>query len=393
MRITTRVAAVSAVGCLLLVGCGGGANEQEEGPKGNTVAGDKLLELADSQMELLTEGTYELPALDPVDPPPGKDLWLVTVGLTAGASVNTADAFEEAGHALGWNVTVFDGKFSPQEWSSGIRSAVAAQADGIWMYSFDCTSVKAALAEAREADIPVVITQGEDCGSGGEALADVVTGYNVQYGDGVVQPGDGTLRDWASASGAAVAWWAVDQLGEEVAAIELVETDLTVTLEAAAGFESVLSQCEECEIVERVEFLGTDVGAPLQQKVEQALVQHPEANVVYANYDSTITSGVAAAVRASAQNDVFVLGMEGFAANMELVRSGEQAAGAGYESEWDSWGAIDAFARLFAGQEPLSNYGFGVKVFDAETNLPSEGEDFKSGLDYQSVFKEAWGIE
>ena len=120
-------------------------------------------------------GTYVLPASGPVAQT-GKNVWVISCGLLAEACSLPAEAVEDASETLGWDVTVFDGQFDADQYTTGIRHALAADqyttgirqalaagADGIVVVAIDCPAARGAFEEAKEQGVPVVGAYSYDC--------------------------------------------------------------------------------------------------------------------------------------------------------------------------------------------------------------------------------------
>lgn len=397
----SRVALVSLAALALAVtsACGSSAGSSSTSAttgSSSSAGGDAAasLKFAEEQLASLYQGTYVAPEGEAITPPTGKKVWAISVGQDALSPVNATQGLVDAGKKLGWEVTVFDGKFDPTLWLAGIRQAIQAKADGIFTYSFDCAPVKAALQEAKAANIPVVLDQGADCGTGADSLA-FVPGYSDVYDNGVITTGpvagtDGFIA-WNKSFGATGAWWLVHATKGEAKVINFVETDIQTTVAIGQGVKDVIARCATCEIVAEVDFTGTELGPQLQQKAAQALLQHPEANAIHANYDTAVTSGIAAAVRASGRK-IFMAGGEGFAPNMDLVRQGIQNTGSGYAASWEGWAGADALARMMLGKTPVPTSGIGVQAYDIDHNMPPAGQGYQTSIDYQAAYLKLWGL-
>jgi ribose transport system substrate-binding protein len=183
----------------------------------------------------------------------------------------------------------------------------------------------------------------------------------------------------------------------EAKTIVTVETDLFVTRIALPGIERVFDKCPTCEIVDVVNFVGTDFGPPLQQKIEQSLNQHPEANSFIAAYDAVMTTGGgAAALRASGRLDeMAIMGGEGSAPGIELIydEAGIDAC-SGISFVPEGYGAVMGLVRIYAGQDPYSGEtGIGSQICDREHNLPPEGDAYEAPIDYPAAYRKLWGLE
>ena len=66
-------------------------------------------------------------------------------------------------------------------------------------------------------------------------------------------------------------------------------------------------------------------------------------------------------------------------------------AGAPYDSNWLSWGAVDTVIRVLD-HKPAVDEGPGVQVIDATHNLPAAGQNYGVSVNYQADYEKAWGI-
>lgn len=384
-RMGQRVAlsALAAFAAMTLAACGDGGNE-DGGASGKASSSD--VAKYDRELQALYKGTYQEPSGGPVSPPKGKNIWVISTGQAIEAAVNVSAGIEEAGRTLDWEVNVFDGRFDSTRQLAGIEQALADKADGIVLIYIDCPPVKAALQQAKAAGVVVVGIQSQECEP---ALEDHV----VRYAD---------HRDFGTylshGFGGTQAKWVIAKTKGEARTIVTAETDLYSTrVTYDPGVTAEFAKCETCEIVDTVEFVGTELGPPLQQKIEQSLNQHPEANSFIAAYDAAMTTGGgAAALRASGRLDeLAVMGGEGSKPGIELIydRAGMQAC-TGTPTGWEGYGAIMGLARIFAGQDPeRGDSGIGEQVCDLKHNLPPKGEGYQAPIDYAAAYRELWGIE
>lgn len=330
------------------------------------------------------KGTFVEPKLTPLQIPGGKDVWVVSVGQVAVSAQQVVNVFTEYGQQVGWQVHVFDGKFEPNRWLEGVRSAIASRAEIIAIYAIDCSSIAAALKEAKAAEIPVINIQGQDCDAeGGEQLFT----YSVPYA------GNLQVAEYSETIGEGGAGWVAE---EEPAAkiLTMDETDLVVTSKIAEGFEKGIEEnCPECELSETLEFVGTEVGPTLQEKVEQTLQRNPDITVIHGNYDDIVLGSLIPAVRnLGLQGQIRLIGAEGQKELINQIRAGTVAAATGLGNQWEGYALMDATARVLAGSEPTEDSGIGVQLIDKEHNLPAEGQLFEPPVDYKGAYLKAWGL-
>lgn len=345
-----------------------------EGATGNGVAAAK-----ERLTALYAGATFKSPPTTGPKPQAGKSVWVIDFGLAAAEGALVADGTKAAGAALGWKITVYDGKFEPARYLDGIRQAIAAHADGIFLYAVDCASVKAALQQAKAARIKIVGAESQDCGTGASALYDGSVSYT-----------QGSFLDWAASAGSAEADWAIAKTDGKAKVINLFQNDTASTKAIQAGFAKTLGSCSSCEVAQTVTFGGADLGPKLQEKVQQAILKNPSANVLMVPYDGALTSGVNAAVMASGRNaQLNVVAGGGLAPNMDLVRK-DRGQDAGYSTslQWEGWAGLDAFNRLFAGQRPAAS-GIGMQVFDKDHNMPATGP-WQPKVDFAAAYRRAW---
>ncbi len=344
------------------------------------------------------EGTDRaLPASAP-KPQPGRNVWVISC-LQAGEGCSVpAGGAQEAGTAMGWKMTVFDGKGSPDVYAKGIRSAVAAKADGVILDVVDCVAAKSALQEAKAAGVKIFAHYSLDCddpllGTGGAPLFDAQITY--QSGSTYAQ----VTEDQYSRS---VGDYVIAKTDGKAKVIEFTEEDILVGQHLYKGFEKRLKDCTTCTIVKKVPFTLADLAnGQLQAKAAAALTQQPTANVVYVPYDAALTLGIAQAVVASGRaSDLLVTGGEGLTPNIGFIRNGKgQAFAAGAPSRWVGWAAVDGMNRLLQGQ-PQVDEGIGFQNIDKDHNLPTKtpyydgnvGPDGSPKQDYQANFMKIWGL-
>jgi ribose transport system substrate-binding protein len=384
-----RVAFVLAAAAPALVACGSdsGSSESSASAGGSATADTSQYE---ARLEELYESTYTEPTGDAPEHEPGKNIWFVSVDQAIPFAKYASDGMKQATESLGWEFNVYDGRSDASRWLGGVQQALAAGADGIVVGYLDCPAVRNALKQAKEKGVPVVNIEGSDCSQlkkGDEDLFSHIVNYTGGEG----------FRDWMQAWGGAQADWVIAKTGGKAKTIVTRQTDTTTTQLSGKGAIDGMKKCSGCEIVETIDFVGTDLGPPLQQKIEQALVRHPDADSFIAAYDGVLTAGGGAnALKASGRLDkLHVAGGEGDAPNIELIRADNgQDACSGIPTGWEGYAAVDALVRLFADQDPSeTESGIGLQVCDAEHNLPPEGEAYQPPIDYVAAYQKSWGVE
>jgi ribose transport system substrate-binding protein len=177
-------------------------------------------------------------------------------------------------------------------------------------------------------------------------------------------------------------------------AISLNETDSRVTVAITDGFKAEVAKCADCKILTQIDLVASDFGPALQNKVQQALLQHPDANVVFGNYDDVLVGGAAAAVRSAGKiGKVYVTGSPGYPANVDLMRGNVgQDMASGFSVTWEAWAALDRLNRLFNNDQTPPNNGIGFAAIDRSHNLPQANTQWEPAIDFRSLYRKAWGV-
>ena len=395
----TKLVAVGAAGVMTLTvaACSAEGGSASEG-------GDISAETQEA-VDAAYEGSFGQPPSSAPEPEPGQNIWMITASAQL-TDFDQPGQIKDAADALEWDLTIFDGQFNTDTQVTGIRQAIADQADGIIMFAVDCATVTAGLQDAAAADVPVVGFESIDCDqevdeagavtdSGQPGLFDAELAYNNP--DDPENP-----LTFAEVAGIVFARYqglgVINATGGAAKIIKLKETDLAATRLVDWGFEKALADyCPECEVVETVNFTGADYGPPLQDKVAQALARNPDANAVYGIYDPVAADAAAAVLASGRSDDLYVMGGEGSTAGVQLIAEDRGVdAGVGYSIPWEAWAALDAMNRLLSGEKPEGAgfpSGLGNQLFDRDHNLPAEGEPYVGPVDYQAGYRAAWGVD
>lgn len=414
MSASTRsrgLAALAAIALLPLAACGGSTDTAGTGsatPSSATAdspasgspdaAGGDVVAEAKAAVEMNRAGTDRaLPAAAP-KPQAGQNVWVISCLQVAEGCAVPAKGAEDAGKAMGWDMTVFDGQGAPDVYAKGIRAAIADKADGIILDVVDCVAAKSPLEEAKAAGIKIVANYSFDCndpllGAGGKPLFDA----EVQY-----EAGKSYLELVEDLYSRSVADFVIAETEGKAKIIMFTQEDILVGQHLYKGFEKRIQECTGCEIVKRVPFTLQDlVTDKLQGKATAALTQSPDANVVYAPYDTAITLGIGRAVTAAGRDaDVLVVGGEGLTPNVGFVRDGKgQDFIAGSPSRWTGWAVADTLNRVFAGEEQVDS-GIGFQTLTTDSTLPKkttyyDGNVDASGMpkqDYETNYKKIWAV-
>ncbi|RFS87386.1 sugar ABC transporter substrate-binding protein [Actinomadura spongiicola] len=374
----------ASVACGLLLSACSGAAGDAGGETTEAQLGD-----ARARVDRLYTGTHTPPPAESPKPAAGKNLWVISYGQSFVSSATAAAAAKQAAESMGWRVTVVDAKFNPATAVDGMRQAIAAKADALFSIYWDCSAVKAGLIAARQAKVVTAVTEAQQCE--GNPLYDHVISYNPGFYKGNDGGFLGYLRGWA----AALADYTIVKTDGKAKVIVFSQTDTVSSRITYEGYVEQLKTCGGCEVVNTVEYVGSEIGPPLQQKAEQALLRSPDANAVTVSGDAILTGGVIAALKSSGRyGKIVIAGGEGGEATIPLMKTYPGWWGfSNLPIAWEGWGAVDAINRIFNGQKPAST-GVGYQIVDKGHNTPpgDQAVAYKDGapVDFASLYRKAW---
>jgi ribose transport system substrate-binding protein len=362
---------VAAVAVIALVAAGCGDDDDDSG--GSTSGGGESVDDIKDHVNDL-EGDVAFPDLpDGPDAAADKKIFVISVDQQLEGIVRQVNGVEEAGDMVGWDVTVIDGKSTPDAWSTGIERAVNEKADGIILAAFDVSFVKAAADKARAANIPMVaITSGSEVGPNGVFAEIGSVEYNTEMGRNqgrfVVADSDGSAK-----------------------AIVFNDTSFATAPPIADGAIEILQGCSGCEMVQKIDFVGADITTKMSEAVRTALTRNPDANYVVVPYDFAALFAAQGIRDAGAAGRVKLVSTGGNLANLDLIREGDvQVMASAQPLEYFGYLAVDALNRALAGDDPIE-FDAPQKIL-VEDNLPSEGQPWTGDEDFTDDFKQLWGI-
>lgn len=376
-RVRTTLAGFATCSVVLVAAACGGSDATGDSAAASGEGAD--IEMAEQVLAEYREGQFESPPTEAPKPQAGKNVWIVTYGLASTPGADFDRGAKEAAEVMGWDTTSCDGKFSPDQWQNCYRQAIAAGADALAVYVNDCASTQSALREVQAADIPVVSAEAADCDDQKEG-ADPLFDAQVEFAQG-------SFRDWLAALLEPVAAYVVTEKGADARIILVDETGNYAVGIMSEAFKGYISEmCPACEIVDTVQYTGTELGSPLQAKIGQALIKNPDANVIVTPYDDAAQTGAVPAVRESGRRgDILVTAGPGNAPTLDLIRSGDIAGGYAQDLAWEGWAVMDALNRIMNGEEPQPS-GQGIGWVDAD-NVPDG--NYESPIDYKSIYTKA----
>lgn len=312
---------------------------------------------------------------DPVTPPKGKKITIVICGSQGITCVRVGNGAKAAAQALGYQANVIDGRSDPSVWNQAVQSAIADKSDGIVLAAVPAGLVAGGVAKAKKAGIPVAETLG-------------VTGTPDEKTD-VSRP------DVAKANSA---WIARDSGGKANVLLlrdaEFPETETTAKLYP----DELKKDCSGCSVSKSVNFTLALASQRLAGNVAQALQQNPNINYIITPFD-TIVPFVSQGIRqAGKTGKVKMIGLGADPPSIQAIKSGDEAMSLGDPAEWIGWTAVDAIVRSLAKKDippadsvTQSSYVIPQRYVTKDNLAGADG--WQGDFDYQSKFKELWGLK
>ncbi|MEU9546578.1 sugar ABC transporter substrate-binding protein [Streptomyces mirabilis] len=322
---------------------------------------------------------------------PGKTVAYVSCGQVAEGCSVPANEMKKVAKRVGWNFKLIDGALNVNNgWAAGVRQAIATKPDAI-VVAMGCADIKQPLLEAKAAGIPVVGMYSIDCAdpkNDGGPSKSLLT--EIQYTGKAKTTGE-FWREWGRLQAAYLINATKGKAKVLRSNYQPVQGQYL-----KEGQDEVLAKCSGCKVVGEVNWSAADsvAGGPLEQKFRTLLVQHPDANTAMVNWDAIATAaGLSKAIKDAGRADsmVSVAGF-GYAAATQLIKeNGGLTGDLGNDGKWAAWAAVDTLNRLFH-KEPAVPQGIGFRLIDLDHNLPFPGQDYKSPIDYGSVYLKSWGV-
>jgi len=316
----------------------------------------------------------------------GKSIVIISSSMAASSSAVPALGAKAAAMAIGWNVTVLDAQLKPSNFAPLVRQAVALHPSGIILVAIDCATVKEPLQEAKAAGIPVVPLYAFDCNDSAAG------GGSTPYFTAAINfgPQNPNLDKFTESYGATQANYIIAKSHNQAKIIAIQDPEFTVLYWTLKGFSDTISASGGSQIVDTLTVTTSDLlDGQIVPKIQAELLRFPQANWIKSPYTYVTTIGIAAALKNNT-NHIDVMGGEGFAGELDLIRNGTITATNAISSDWQGWAAVDTMNSVFLHQAPVDS-GIGWTLVDQAHNLPASG-DWKPLIPYQAEYKKAWGV-
>lgn len=348
-RSTYRFVAALALTGMVLAACGDDESSDDTGstaapaasdgpagtgaPADTSAPADGGAAIAAERVEAFRQPVTELPLNTPIAVEPGTKVFYVQCSVAVCAEI--AVGLESAAAAAGWEYETTSHQDTPETVASAFDAAIAAQPDVVLTSGNPREWFAPQLATLEEAGIPVVAWSLPEAYEPGGGISVNLLTNDDYYLYGVL------MADYA----------AVTSTSKNIAFIGLPTFPVLSTVQE--GFEAeIAAVCPDCT-VDVTEVAVTDLGTNLPGTIVSKLQANPDLDTIVYAFGGMLF-GVPEAIEAAGLADQAKgVSQAGGPLNYTFITGGQhQVAEIGIASELLGWRAIDAAARLLAGEGP-----------------------------------------
>jgi ribose transport system substrate-binding protein len=315
----------------------------------------------------------------------GKTIFVISSGQANISTEVPGNAAVAAAKAIGWKVTLLDGKLDPSTYGSLVRQAVAEGANGIVLDAVDCADAQQPLAQAKAAGVLTVPIYAFDCndavgGDGGSPLFTTCVNFNNLKCNNIGFFTESYGRDQAN--------YIIDKSKDKAKILLLQDPEYTVLKYTALGFYDQIAHSGGSQIVATLNFTSADLGSKLTQMIQADLLKYPDVTWIKSPYTYASVDGLEQAI-ANQRGKYKVMGGEGYPQELQLIQSGAFTAANIIDSEWQGWAAIDALNSAFNKQRSYPS-GIGWTIADIHHNIPANAT-YVPSINFKAEYLKAWG--
>lgn len=376
---------------IALAACGSSSsNNSTSGGGSGGGSGSAAAALAKAKASLPASYAGTSRNVDPTSRPAakGKSVIVISAGQAADSSSVPSDGAVDAAKAIGWKVQLYDAKLNPANYAPLVRQAIAAHPNGIILDAIDCDTVKQPLEEAKAAGIAVVGIYAFDCNdphAGGAATG--LFSAQINYGSAAKN-----VDTFTESYGADQANYIIAKSNNTAKIIAIQDPEFTVLYYTLQGFKDTIDASHGSQILDTLTVTTSDLtDGQIVPKIEAELQRFPQANWIKSPYTYVTTLGIGPALK-NHSGHIDVMGGEGFAPELQLIRNGTITATNAISSDWTGWAAVDTMNSYFIHKAPVDS-GIGWEIVDATHNLPTNpNANWTPPINYQAEYKKAWGV-
>lgn len=339
-QLTRRLVLAVAACSMVVAACSDGKSSSETTQAGSetTQAGSETTSVDESSIAAERVAAFlkpvaELPLNAPVKVEAGKKLFYVQCSVPVCAEIGIG--IEAAAKAAGWEYEAASHQDTPETVASAFDAAIAAEPDVILTSGNPREWFASQLETLKEKNIPVVAWSMPETYEPGDGVSVNLLTNDDYYFYGVL------MADYASLNSA----------NKNILFVGLPTFPVLSTVQQ--GFEDEIAVvCPDCK-VDVTEVAVTDLGTNLPGIVVSKLQANPDLDhIVYAF--GGMLFGVPEAIEGAGLSDqATAISQAGGPMNFSFIAAGQhQVAEVALASELMGWRAVDAAARILAGEGP-----------------------------------------
>ena len=389
--INKRLALVGALvllAALVLSACGGGSSssgssggsteaEESTGGESSEGGGSSLAAFEEAAKKAEEPTTWPGPKSSP-PAVKGKKVAVIMCAAVAEGCVRIGEGAKQGAEAMGWEVTVQDGKGEPNTQRQLMLQDINEGYDGIVLTAIDSSTVGDAMQKARDAGVFVVSPIGGN--TIGEEGSDV-------FGQPNAEP---------EKAGEDMGAWVVANSGGEAKIAMFHAPEFKDSISRYEGSKKVFEECEGCDIESDETYSAATSAQQLPLRIKSLLLAHPDIDWVWVDIGGNGGIAVNAIREQGKQDEVQLVSFDCNLEDLKHIREGlVQPACEGLGLEDAGWGAIDELNRAFSGEtaeEAMKEEDFVPLRTITKADLPKAGEPWRGDFDYEAEYKKLWGL-
>ncbi|MEO8758383.1 MAG: substrate-binding domain-containing protein [Devosia sp.] len=286
---------------------------------------------------------------------------------------------KQAGEAVGWDVTIIDGKGSPTSWLAGMNQAIALKPDGIAMFA-DAASLQDPMKAGVAQGIAFV---GLHASGYPGPQPDINLFVNIQ-------------EDPIEIGKAEAAWVIADSNGTANVVV-LTHNEYAIAEVKSQATKAELEKCGGCKVLEYVNSPASEA-AQRQAQLTTSWVQRFGLPLYATSVGDNDWDFAVPVLRQGGidPSQVKLVGADGNRSAYDRIRKGDQyqTVTVSEPIELQAYQTIDELNRAFHGEAPS---GFVQPPFlVTKDNIASEGGDqntFIPSNDYKNQYLKIWGVK
>ena len=362
-----------AVGSLL-AGCTSATDDSSNSGSSDKAAGNT--ECTTATTDLVAAAKEPAPLVVPQAPldlaaAKGKSIWMINV-VTNEFTTAATNGFNEAAAAAGVKTTIFDGQGQTNKFNEGVSQAIAQKADAIVLLGVEPALLAGALADAKNAGIPVI---------------------NALSGDASAPLANGVFSNISAdytADGASLAAWTLADSSCTATTVLAQPTAIEIYENMANGAKGVYDEyCpDDCKLT-ALDIDLANAATDLPQKVQTEMTRDANTDYIFTAWDSGVT--FVEPTVAMKNPNAKILGRDGIASSLDAIRSGkgQDVTVAAPPEAWLGWTMLDDAIRAITGAQP-SGIVIPTRLIDSTNAGESNDAVNPNYTDFQAAFTEAW---